>query len=300
MTVDLDAFDVYYADAKAEVDDHIDVLLADHEDEAELRKLFHHATSGGKRVRPVLTLLMADAVGCPRDRALNHAAIVELLHNATLVADDWHDGDEMRRGMPTLWKVVEKIPWVGPDEFNPKTLLILYQNGLLSLALEIVRSDGVTRAMGEGVRACFKGFYKEGRRMAGGAWSGGYDKYIEVNKLKTGSLFALSTWMPAIIAPVDRETEEAARKYGEHIGILYQIADDIADGDLPSVVTDREAELEKWHENALTEIDALPVDDPDVDVLLRAAPAWGVNAMFEQESVALEPAFLHQTHDTTP
>jgi hypothetical protein len=125
-----------------------------------------------------------------------------------------------------------------------------------------------------------------------GVFGGGYDRYIETNKAKTGGLFALSTWMPATHVDAPEEEVEAARKYGEETGILYQIADDIADGDLPSFIKDPEDELEKWYDEATSHIEDMP--DGDNKELLYAAPAWMVQAMFEQEDIGddIEVDFL--------
>lgn len=289
-----DAFESYYRDAKRETDERIDAILEEkHPDETELRKLLSHAVAGGKRLRPVLTLLVADAVGCPRDRALDHAALVELVHNTALVADDYADEDEMRRNMPAAYRVIERLPWIGPSELNPKTLFILYENGLLSIALDLVRDPGVARALSEGVRSTFRGFYHEGKDMARGGYKGGYNRWIEINKLKTGGLFALGPMCVATVAPVDDQVEEAARLYGQSIGLLYQTADDICDGDLPDFVTDPTAELEKWHRETVHRIPVL-TNDTEFIPLLQDAPAYMTYRMLDQEGMlgAVDPAFL--------
>src|SRR5262245_27827925 len=61
--------------------------------------------TGGKRRRPLITVLAAEALGADPTLAIPAAAGIELLHNATLVHDDLQDGDDIRRGRPTLWKV---------------------------------------------------------------------------------------------------------------------------------------------------------------------------------------------------
>lgn len=274
-------FEDYYVESKQDVDERIDLILKNRQEQAELRKLLSHATEGGKRVRPVVTLLMADVTGCPRDKALDHAAIVELIHNASLVADDRYDGDSERRGKSTVWKVVEKLPLGRKTEKFTTGMTIMAENGLMALALDIAREPGVVRAMGQGVRHLTNGFYMEARTSFSGVLGGGYEKYIEVNKMKTGGLFAMSAWMPAIIGLDDEEKQEAARKYGERMGILYQIADDYCDEELPPFIDNPDAELEKWHDECVKHLDALP-DGTNKD-LLRAAPAWVVYKMFEQE-----------------
>lgn len=308
--VDRKAFDDYYRECKQEVDDHIDTVLDQEEEFEDLRRLLDLAAQGGKRVRPTLTMLMADATNCPKERALMHAAIVELLHNATLIADDWADDDDFRRDLPAVWRVLYGIADRGPDwvtslsdtipeETNPRTLTVLASHNMQAITLQLVHDPAVQRAMGKGVQHVFKGFYLEGKNLDDGVWTGGYDKYVETSRYKTGGFFALSTWMPAIIAPGGRKVEEAARTYGESLGILYQVADDIADDDLPDLVKDPEAELEKWYERAVSDLVDLPICEGDDEyVLLKTAPAWACHRMFEQEDVELEPAFLADLRET--
>ncbi|MFT7624333.1 MAG: geranylgeranyl pyrophosphate synthase, partial [Myxococcota bacterium] len=66
--------------------------------------VWYQLDSGGKRIRPLIVLLATEALGGSPDSALPFAAGVELLHNATLVHDDFQDGDTVRRGNPTLWQ----------------------------------------------------------------------------------------------------------------------------------------------------------------------------------------------------
>lgn len=310
--IDGEAFEEYYSEHKQKVDDHIDAVLDEQETFADLRRLLDLAIRGGKRVRPVLTVLMADVTGCPEERALSHAAIVELLHNSTLVADDWADYDDFRRDMPAVWRVLHGVTdqaptWVTdlsetiPESTDPRTLTVLTSHDMQAITLELVHDPDVQRAIGSRVRHVFEGFYLEGKHLDEGAWTGGYDEYVETNRYKTGGFFGLSTWMPAITAPVDQDVVAAARSYGESLGILYQVADDIADGDLPSTVDDPEAELEKWYEQTVSELAALPVREGDDEhVLLATAPAWACHRMFQQEDVDMEPEFLATLHDGAP
>lgn len=303
--VDFDAFEAFYEEARVVINDHISSMLDEEEEFAELRKLLELATAGGKRVRPTLTLLMADVVHCPTDRALDHAAIVELLHNATLVSDDWVDRDNFRRELPAVWRVLYDVAshapsWVKgltnalPEEVDPRTLTVLAAHDLQAIAIQLVKDPGVQQAMAEGVRHVFKGFFLEGKNMAGGVWKGGRREYIETVRFKTGGFFGMATWLPSVIAPVNSDVEEAARKYGEFTGILFQICDDFVDGDLPAVVGDPEAELETWYENAVEQLSALPVQDERQETLLRTAPAWAVYRMLDQEDMVgvLDLSFL--------
>lgn len=287
---EFDSFQAYYDDAKERIDERIAEVLDDHEEFATKRKILAHATRGGKRIRPVLTLLVAEVYDAPYDRAINHAAIVELIHNAALVADDRYDEDATRRGAPALWRVLEKLPFGRKGHKVTTGLSIMAENGLVALAIELAEDPDVVQAIGRGLRHLVDGFFREGSDMTFGIVGGGYDRYIEVNKGKTGGLFSLAAWMPATYVDPPQAQEEAAREYGMETGVLYQVADDYADGDLPSYVTDPAVEMEEWCDRAVANVDDMP--DHERADLLRIAPAWMVFKMFEQEDVELDVDFI--------
>jgi geranylgeranyl diphosphate synthase type I len=289
---DFEEFQEYYVEAKERTDERITEVLENKEEFATKRKLLAHSTSGGKRIRPVLTLLVSEVYDSPFDSAINHAAIVELIHNASLISDDRYDEDAMRRGSPTLHAVIDRLPFGKSGHKAITGMSVMGANGLVGLAMELAKDPDVLNAMGQGTRKLVDGFFHEGLNVFDGVVGGGYDKYIEINRAKTGGLFALAAWMPATHVDAPEEQEMAARKYGETVGILYQIADDIADDDLPSYVTDPEEELTKWYDKAVEYVDEMPPDEKKD--LLRVAPAWMVWRMFSQEDIIgeVEPAFL--------
>lgn len=287
---DFEAFDEYYVESKQRVDQRIDEIISGREDMAKKRKILAHATAGGKRIRPVLTMLVADRYEAPYDTALDHAAIVELIHNASLVADDLQDGDIERRGMPTTWKILDKIPFGRTGRKVTTGLTIMTENGLVALAMEIADDPDVVSAMGHGLRHLVDGFFAEGQNVTWGVLGGGYDKYIEVNRMKTGGLFGMAAWMPATYTDATEDEVMAARKYGEEAGVLYQIADDYVDDDLPSFIKDPFEEMEKWYDSTVDHISEMP--DIDNDHLMRAAPAWMVYKMAEQEGEEFDVDFI--------
>lgn len=280
---DFQRFEDYYVEAKGRVDARLDEILANSEGFSSKRKILAHATEGGKRVRPVLTLLVADVYGVEYDKALDHAAIVELIHSASLLVDDRYDEDVTRRGAPALWKILDKLPFGRRGHKVTTGLTVMAENGLMALALELADDPDVVQAMGRGTKHLVDGFFMEGRNFTWGVLGGGYDKYIEINRCKTGGLFAMASWMPATYIDVPSEQENAARKYGEEAGILYQVADDIADNDIPSFIADEEAELEKWYDNCVRWIDQMP--EGEEKDLMYVAPSWMVYRMLEQDSV---------------
>ena len=290
-----EAFEAYYDEAKENIDQRISEILADNEEFTIKRRMLEHSTRGGKRLRPVLTMLVSDVYDSPYDKAINHAAIVELIHNASLVANDRADNDATRRGAPALWKIIEKLPLGRRGHKFITGATVMAENGLVALAFQLAAEHDVAQAVAHGMRKLVDGFFLEGANVFEGVVGGGYDKYIEIAKAKTGGLYALASWMPATFVNAPEEQIDAARKYGETLGILYQIADDIADGDLPSYIADPEEELEKWHDKALGHVERMP-DDEKKD-LLRVAPSYMVSRMLEEEDLLgkIEVSFLPST-----
>lgn len=289
---DFERFESYYGEAKQQVDDRITEILEGREEFATKRRLLEHSMSGGKRVRPVLTLLASEVYDSPYAAALNHAAIVELIHNASLVADDAYDEDAMRRGAPTMHKLLDKLPFGERGHKAVTGMTVMGSNGMVALAFELATDPDVLQAMGKSLRKLVDGFFQEGTTVFDGVLAGGYDRYIEVNKAKTGGLFMLASSMPADYVDAGDQAKEAARQYGDNVGVLYQVADDIADDDLPSYIQEPTEELEKWYNRAVECVDDMP--ESDRRDLLRVAPAWMVNAMLEQEDARdeVDPGFL--------
>ncbi|MHA2621145.1 MAG: polyprenyl synthetase family protein [bacterium JZ-2024 1] len=194
--------------------------------------------SGGKRFRPLLTLATAEACGNDYRVALAPACAVEFLHTFTLVQDDLPDldNDEERRGQPTTHiKFGVSVALMASDALF----------GLAFHALATAPGPAETRARGVAVTA---------RRIALPGVIGGQvqdlrsswhrsrctetadadsnailDAIFEVNRMKTGSLMALAMELGAMFAGASDETIARLAKIGEHLGILFQVADDLED-----------------------------------------------------------------------
>ena len=205
--------------------------------------------SGGKRIRPLLCLNSAIAVGGKPEDARYPAAAIEILHNYTLVHDDLPamDDDDYRRGVPTCHK-----------EFDEATA-ILAGDALLALAFEILSSgarDGElavrlvsTLARAVGVRGTIGGqeddvLWAETMKSAPGAIdlfgelakgaSATVDVAVEnllnrIHRRKTGALIVASLEMGAISARANARQIEALRQFGAPLGRAFQISDDLLD-----------------------------------------------------------------------
>ena len=175
--------------------------------------------AGGKRLRPKLVQLTA-AIGPRNDplRAAELAAAVELLHNATLVHDDYVDESTYRRGRPTVAaeEGPERAIAVGDFYFAKATRLIAEMG-----------NAGVTSAVAEALEAiCASQIDDVALR---GAYPGDRESYLRVVRGKTASLFAAACASGALLSEAPPEVVGALRRYGDLLGIAFQMADDMVD-----------------------------------------------------------------------
>jgi len=175
--------------------------------------------AGGKRLRPKLVQLTS-AIG-PRSEPLRAAALaaaVELLHNATLIHDDYVDESTHRRGRPTVAAAEgpERAIAVGDYYFAKATRMIA----------EIGNRD-VTSAIAEALEAvCASQIDDVALR---GAYPGDRDSYLRVVRGKTASLFAAACASGALLSGATPEVVAALRRYGELLGTAFQMVDDMVD-----------------------------------------------------------------------
>jgi secondary thiamine-phosphate synthase enzyme len=192
-------------------------LLVDPEPVAEpMRRLVE---AGGKRLRPKLVQLTS-GIG-PRHEPLRAAALaaaVELLHNATLVHDDYVDESTQRRGRPTVAAAEgpERAIAVGDYYFAKATRLIA----------EIGNRD-VTTTMALALEAiCASQIDDVALR---GAYPGDRESYLRVVRGKTAALFAAACASGALLSEASPEVVAALQRYGELLGVAFQMTDDMVD-----------------------------------------------------------------------
>lgn len=172
----------------------------------------------GKRVRPALVFLAAGACGGISERAFVAAAMVELLHTATLVHDDVVDQADERRGMASInavWK--NKVAVLVGDYFLSRGLLIAVNNGEFDYLR--VTSDAVRR-MSEGELLQIQ---KSRQKTID------EETYFRIISDKTASLISTCCAVGAISATDDIGIRSALTEYGEQVGLAFQIRDDVLD-----------------------------------------------------------------------
>jgi len=172
----------------------------------------------GKQIRPMFVFLAAGTCGTIDDRTYRGASLVELLHTATLIHDDVVDDSYERRGLfsiNALWK--NKIAVLVGDYLLSKGLLLSLDNDDFDL-LKI--TSRAVKEMSEGELLQME----KSRSMKTGE-----DVYFEIITKKTASLIAACCAIGAASVGSDRELVEKMRKFGEMVGICFQIKDDLFD-----------------------------------------------------------------------
>jgi len=175
--------------------------------------------AGGKRVRPLTTLLVHRACGGDQlERAVPLAAAVELIHSATLLHDDVMDEGEERRNRPA-----SRVLW-------GNLVSVLSGDLLLTTALDLVHRSGVESAMGDTLTTMQELIGGEvAQLLARGRDDLGIEGYLEVARGKTAALFRCACRFGALSANADSTLTGAVGRFGERVGIAFQIVDDVLD-----------------------------------------------------------------------
>lgn len=174
--------------------------------------------SGGKRLRPLLALLSAAALGDVDEKQIRFAAVVEFIHTATLLHDDVVDVSELRRGRPTANSAFGNAPSVLVGDFLYtrafQLMVSLGSDRLLSMMADTTN----TIAAGEVLQL-----------IRAGDPSTTEEQYFDVINRKTATLFAAACEGAGMLHGSDDDTLKALREYGSHVGIAFQLVDDLLD-----------------------------------------------------------------------
>ena len=192
------------------------------------RAMRYSLFAGGKRIRPLLCIAAAHAVGDGHARVENAACTLELIHTYSLIHDDLPalDNDDFRRGRPTCHKVFGDA------------MAILAGDALLTLAFEVLGSlpgpDGCRRARLIQELASAAGtvggmIAGQVHDLEGEHQQPTADLLDRIHRAKTGALLRASVRVGAIYAGATDEQLQALSGYGEHIGLAFQIVDDLLD-----------------------------------------------------------------------
>ncbi len=181
----------------------------------------HLIKAGGKRIRPVIAMLVCEAMGEDYRKIMPAIVAIEAIHNFTLIHDDIMDRDEMRRNVKTVHKVFgEATAILAGDTLFAEAFSLLAKCDVeafnINKAVEILADVCVKICEGQFMDISF-----EGRMVS-------EEEYIEMVKLKTGALIAASASLPAVLFGRS-DLFQSLWDYGIFAGIGFQIYDDVLD-----------------------------------------------------------------------
>jgi octaprenyl-diphosphate synthase len=178
----------------------------------------HILFAGGKRLRPLLMVLCARLCGYSGSQAARFSTIFEYLHAATLLHDDLVDGADMRRG-----RQVANQKWDNPTA-------VLTGDFLLARGLSIAADTGLSEVIRTIARITENMSQGEIRQLqTKGDVTLNEEAYIEVIRCKTAVLFQGACRTGALVAGARTDTVQALTDYGYHLGLAFQMADDLLD-----------------------------------------------------------------------
>ncbi|MDX1373969.1 MAG: polyprenyl synthetase family protein [Burkholderiales bacterium] len=178
----------------------------------------HIVEGGGKRVRPALLLLAADAAGARSEARFELAAVVEFIHTATLLHDDVVDVSHLRRGRPTANAAFGNSAAVLVGDFLYSRAFQMMVGVDDMRVMQVLADATNTIAEGEVLQLmnCHDPDVDELR-------------YLEVVRRKTAKLFEASARLGGVLGRAPRALEEGLARYGMHLGTAFQLIDDVLD-----------------------------------------------------------------------
>ncbi len=206
------------------------------------------ALAPGKRIRPAVVVAACQAAGGRREDALAAAAAVEMLHSYTLVHDDLPamDDDDERRGRPTVHRAFDEAT------------AILAGDGLLSAAFAAAAEAGAAAVSVLAARSSEVLIGQALDLAAAGTTPASLAALERIHRAKTGALFAASAELGGISAGAGEETRTRLAEYGMAIGIAFQYADDLDDGDFPLLASEAAARRVSLGHSAIRLAEELP------------------------------------------
>lgn len=176
---------------------------------------------GGKRMRPMLTLMGAELFGIPRENAIHAALSIEIFHNFSLIHDDIMDEAPLRRKQPTVHsKWNQNVAILSGDVLLVKAYQEICKQDpeVLPELMQIFNKTAVEVCEGQQMDMDFETMT-----------SVSIPDYIEMIRLKTSVLLGCALEMGAIVAKTTQANKKLIYEFGQHIGIAFQIQDDILD-----------------------------------------------------------------------
>ena len=181
------------------------------------------ASARGKRIRPILLLLVNAAAGGDWESALPASAAVELIHNFSLIHDDIQDNSDMRRGRPTIWKL-----WGVAQAINFGDAMFTISHLAVLRLQETISPMMASRVSGILLETCLdltKGQYLDMLYQDQNDLT--LENYWPMVNGKTAALIAACTQVGAITAGADEKMQASYKEFGRSLGLAFQVHDDL-------------------------------------------------------------------------
>lgn len=175
-------------------------------------------SSGGKRFRPAMLLLSARLLDRDGEEEVTYAAVIELIHTATLVHDDIVDHASLRRGRTTV------------NELWGNSLTVLLGDWLYTSAMNMALAHDnieVIRRLCSATLRMTEGELLAQQRL--GSPDLAVDEYFEITRRKTAHLFSAACSIPSLMKPAMPEADPVLQRYGQALGTCFQLVDDLLD-----------------------------------------------------------------------
>ncbi|MFC7186752.1 polyprenyl synthetase family protein [Halorubrum yunnanense] len=215
------------------VEERLEAVIDEVEPDELSDEVGHVVLAGGKRVRPAVAILACEAFDGDPDDAVDFAAGIEFVHNASLVIDDIIDRSEVRRGTPSAWAEFGYGP------------AIVASDGLLGEAFGLFSAE--PRAMRTVAEAMVELGEGEATELADRPTTEA--EYMELARRKTGALFRAAAELGAVAAGADPDAIDSFGEYAERVGVAFQMRDDVldatADADDLGKPTGQDAEMDR-------------------------------------------------------
>jgi geranylgeranyl diphosphate synthase type II len=235
-------FKTYTASRRALVEERLQNILDEHEPKVLWDSMRYSVLSGGKRLRALVCLAAAEAVSKSKDAlelAMACACAIELIHAMSLIHDDLPalDNDDFRRGKPTNHKVFgeamallagDALLMLATEVLINRTPSTVDRSTLLAVVLELTRAAGASGMVGG--------------QVADMQFTGSSDQFTSeilesIHRRKTGAIIRFSLWSGAKLAGADDKQLNDLTRFGEILGLAFQITDDLLDvtGDISTL-----------------------------------------------------------------
>ncbi len=219
-------FSAQYEIYRCAVQDYLDGLFLGERPYGKLQEAMRYSLmAGGKRVRPVLTLAFCDMLGGDWRKALPFACALELIHTYSLIHDDLPcmDDDDLRRGKPTCHKVFgETLAVLAGDALQPEAFALIAGAPGMSAEQRVQAVAALSSACGsDGMVA--------GQVLDLDGCCHNECEVDLLHALKTGKLLCVAGELGCIAAGGDENLRAKAVEYGQHIGLAFQVRDDMLD-----------------------------------------------------------------------